>query len=232
MTVDTVYFLIKKVEPNTMKTKKRFIVIASAAGLTAFAGDFLISFILGFFYPNYNHLKMVMSELGTSQSPVAVWINLWWVVFGFLFIIYGIGFGKAFEYRKKSVFIVVLLLILFGLGAGIGAGIFPMDAQDIQTTSVGKLHDVFAGTGFFAIAFVPLISMKIFPRIRFPKFYWLSIGVFVIGVITFALFVISEDASSTGSLLSYTGLWQRFFLLNHYSYLGIISAMMIRNDHV
>jgi hypothetical protein len=59
--------------------------------------------------------------------------------------------------------------------------------------------------------------------------YWLSIGVFVLGLASFVLFVASEDASSTGSLLLYAGLWQRLFLLNHCTYLGVISAIMTRS---
>ena len=58
-----------------VRSKNRFIIIAAVAGLVAFVGDFLVTIALGFFYPNYNHFKLVMSELGTSQSPVAVWVG-------------------------------------------------------------------------------------------------------------------------------------------------------------
>jgi len=213
-----------------VKPKERFIVIAAIAGLLAFIGDFLVSLALGFFYPNYNHLKLVMSELGTFQSPVAVWINLWWIVFGIFFITFAMGFKKAFASDKKSVVIVTLLIMLFGLGAGIGAGLFPMEPGGSETTLTGKLHGICAGIGFLAITFVPLVSLAVFPRKHSPGLYWLSVGVFVLGLAFFVLFVVSEDASSTGSLLSYAGLWQRLFLLNHYSYLGVVSAMMIRSS--
>lgn len=215
---------------QVVKPKSGFIIIASIAGLLAFIGDFLVTLALGFFYPNYNHLKLVMSELGTSQSPVAVWINLWWTVFGILFITFAIGFKKAFASDKKSVVIVTLLIILFGLGAGIGAGLFPMEPGGSETTLTGKLHGICAGIGFLAITFVPLVSLTIFPRKHSPRLYWLSVGVFVLGLASLVLFVVSEDASSTGSLLSYAGLWQRLFLLNHYTYLGVVSAMMIRSS--
>ncbi|MBU1681054.1 MAG: DUF998 domain-containing protein [Bacteroidetes bacterium] len=194
-----------------MKPKSRFIVIASIAGLLAFIGDFLVTFALGFFYPNYNHLKLVQSELGTSQSPVAVWINLWWIVFGILFITFAIGFKKTFASDKKSVVIVTLLMMLFGLGAGIGAGLFSMDPGGLETTFTGKLHGICAGIGFLAITFVPLVSLTMFPRKRSLGLYWLSVGVFVLGLASLVLFVASENASSTEGLLSYAGLWQRLF---------------------
>ena len=60
-----------------MKSNRRFIIASAAAGLVAPLGDFAVTSILGVFYPNYNHFKLVMSELGTSQSPVAMWISLW-----------------------------------------------------------------------------------------------------------------------------------------------------------
>jgi hypothetical protein len=213
-----------------MKPNRRFIVVASIAGLLAFIGDFLVTLALGFFYPNYNHLKLVMSELGTSQSPVAIWINLWWIIFGILLITFAIGFKKAFAPDKKPVVIVTLLIMLFGLGAGIGAGLFPMEPGGSETTLTGKLHGICAGIGFMAIMFVPLVSLAIFPRTRLPRLYWLSVGVFVLGLVSFVLFVASENVFFAGSLLSYVGLWQRLFLLNLYVYLGVVSALMIRSS--
>jgi len=212
--------------------KRQFILAAAVADLVASAGDFLVTIFLGFFYPNYNHLKLVMSELGSPASPIAVWIGLWWVVFGVLFVAFAIGFAAAFAPERKSALVVALLIGLCGLGAGVGAGLFPMDPAGAETTLAGKLHDAFAGVGFFAIAFVPLVSLAVFPRKHMPGMTWLSIGAFVLGLLSFALFVVSEDVPSTAGVLSYTGLWQRLFLLIHYTYLGVIAARMIRSTRV
>lgn len=213
-----------------MQSKNRFITIASIAGLMAFVGDFLVTFVLGFFYPDYNHFTLVMSELGTSQSPVAIWTNLWWIVFGALFIVFAAGLRTTFASEKKSITLVALLIALFGLGAGIGAGLFPMEPGGAETTLAGKLHGIFAGLGFIAISFVPLVSMAIFSRSQDPGMFWLSAGVFILGLASFALFVASEDAVSGAGLMSYAGLWQRLFLLNHYGYLAVISARMIQSS--
>ena len=213
-----------------VKSKSRFILLAAVAGLIAFAGDFLVTIILGFFYPNYHHLELVMSELGTIKSPVAVWMNIWWVVFGILFIIFALGFRKFFTSHKKSVLIATLLILLFGLGAGVGAGLFPMEPGGSETTLTGKLHGICAGIGFLAIMFVPLISLALFPRKSSSRMFWLSVIVFVVGLVSFGLFVTSEDAASGGGLLSYAGLWQRVFLLDNYVYLGVIAVMMIRSS--
>ena len=39
-------------------SRSSFIVAAVGAGLLALAGDFLVTIVLGFFYPGYNHLQM------------------------------------------------------------------------------------------------------------------------------------------------------------------------------
>jgi hypothetical protein len=107
-----------------------------------------------------------------------------------------------------------------------------MDSVGAGPTLSGKLHDAFAGTGFFAIAFVPLASLTVFPRKRMPRMTWLSLGVFVLGLVSFALFVVSEDVPAAAGALSYTGLWQRLFLLIHYTYLGVIAALMLLSSRV
>ena len=209
--------------------KDRFIIIAAIAGLLAFVGDFLVTIVLGLFYPNYNHLEMVMSDLGTSQSPVGAWINLWWIIGGVLFFIFAVGFRMTFAAHRRSATAVMVLIMLFGLGAWICGGLFPMEPGGLETTLAGKLHGVCGGIGYMVIVFVPLVSLVIFPRKRVPGMYWLSIGVFVLGLVSFALFVVSEDVPSTAGILSYTGLWQRLFLLSHYTYLGVIAALMVRS---
>lgn len=211
------------------RRQNRFVIAAAICGLMAGIGDFLITFVLGSFYPGYNHLKLVMSELGTVDSPVALWINLWWILFGFLFIIFALGVRMVLGSTQKPLVAISLLIMVFGIGAGIGAGIFPMEPGGTETTLAGRMHGVFAGIGFLALVFVPMNALTIFPRHRFPQMHWLSIGVFVVGLASFVLFVAAEDSSAAGALFAYAGLWQRLFLLNHYVYLGVLATMMIRS---
>ena len=169
-------------------------MIAAIAGLLAFAGDFLVTFVLGLYYPDYNHLKLVMSELGTYQSPVATWVNLWWVLLGILFIVFALGIQAVFARRKKAALIVTVLIVLFGLGAGIG---------------------------FLGITFVPLVMLILFSRTYSPGFVALSATVLGVGLFSLAFFIASEDVSTAAGILSYPGLGQRLFLLNHYIYLSV-----------
>jgi hypothetical protein len=215
------------------KQQIQFILVASIACIAVCIGDFLVSLALGFFYPNYNHLKLVMSELGTSQSPAAMWINLWWTIFGIFFFIFAIGVRKAFAAYKKSAAVVMVLIMLFGLGAWICSGLFPIDPGGLEMTPTARLHGICGGIAYLAIMFVPLAALGIFSIKQSPKLFWLSIGVFLLGLAFFVLFVASEDAFSVGGLLSYAGLWQRLFLLSHYSYLSVVAVMMMgrHNPH-
>ena len=207
--------------------KSKFLWLASIAGIFVFVGDFLITFILGFFYPNYNHLKNVMSELGTLQSPVSIWINLWWIIFGTFFIVFGIGLRKVFLKHSKTSLWGMILIIIFGVSAWIIGGIFPMESCGLETLS-SKLHGIFGGIGYLALLFVPIVLLLSFHRKENPRKHWASIIVFVLGVITFILFIASENSASTGGIFSYPGLWQRLFLFVNFAYLGMIAVLMIQ----
>lgn len=210
------------------ESSQQFVHSAAVAGMVAFLGDFVVTTALAFFYPGYNHIKLVMSELGTVESPVAMWISLWWVIFGFLFILFAMGFRRAFGSMGGPVTIASLLILVFGLGAGIGAGLFPMDPGGTGTSLYGTLHDTCAGIGFLALQAVPALSTAIFRRRDFPRLHSVSIADFVLGLAFLVIFVISGDTTAAHGLLSYDGLWQRLFLLTHYGYLALIAVQMIR----
>lgn len=209
-------------------SQRRFVAVAALAGWVATVGDVVVSLILGFFYPNYNHVELVMSELGTSQSPVALWINLWWVIFGVLFVVFALGVWRAFASDGPAGVIVALLIAVFGLAAGLAAGLFPMDPGGAEITLSGRLHGILGGIGYLALMVVPLVARPLFPQTRASR--WLSIAAFVLGVVSFVLFVISEDAPSGAGILSYAGLWQRVFLLDYYVYLDVIAVRMLRRS--
>jgi hypothetical protein len=204
-----------------------FVGIAALAGLVAFVGDFAIPFVLAFFYPNYNHLKLVQSELGTKLSPVSIWMNLWWVFFGFLCILFSIGFAQAFAASGGPVRVVATMIIIFGLGAGIGAGLFPQEPGGAETTVSGKLHGICAGIGELAIIIVPLLNLWVFSKVVHPALYWGSLVAFILSAFIFSLFLCGKNAPPRG-VLSYVGLWQRAYFLIVYLYLGTIAVEMIR----
>ncbi len=204
-------------------------IISSVACIIACVGDFLVIFILSLFYKNYSHLKHTISELGTTQSPVSSLINTWWIIYGILIIIFAIGFWKIFySLNSITVTVISILIITLGIGAGILAGIFSADPSGQEITLSGKIHSISAGIGFLAIIFMPLISLSIFTKEKYPYIFLFSIIIQILGMIFLIIIFISGKAYFKDSILGYSGLWQRLFLLNYYIYLVVIALKMFR----
>jgi hypothetical protein len=215
-----------------MITKRTFIIISSIACFTGCIGDFYATFVLGDFYPGYSHLLDTMSKLGTTASPVSEIISLWWIILGFLTILFAVGFSRAFDYNKKYVKIATWLLIFYGLGEGLGSALFKAELVKNTLNIPAILHEVMGGIGIFAILFFPLAMIKIIPRPSAPGFYLLSILVIAVGVILIALFLLPLYYKTLDILAQNKGLWQRLFVLDYYLYLMVIAIKMIKNQRI
>ncbi|MFH1188261.1 MAG: DUF998 domain-containing protein [bacterium] len=205
----------------------KIIKISPLLIIIACIGDFLATFVLGFFYKNYSHLTMVMSELGSSKSPVAIWISVFWVIYGILFGFFGYSFYVVFK-DKKSGRIIGLLLIITGIGAGILTGLFPMQAIGSQVTLVGKIHEISAIIGFFAMAFTPVLALNLFKKkskLRIPL-----IALQILGLLFFGIFIIAENVLNTNGIFQYIGLWQRLYLAVYYI-VFIIFAVILKEKY-
>jgi hypothetical protein len=66
--------------PEGMIKSSNFIIVSAIFCIIACPGEFLALFVLGAFYPGYNHLKDMMSSPGSSVSPVSDEISIWWVM--------------------------------------------------------------------------------------------------------------------------------------------------------
>ena len=207
------------------RSRGMFVQVSAVAGLVAFAGDYLIPFVLAPFYPEYSHMKQVQSELGTIESPVARWMNIWWIVFGLLSIWFGVGYALAFREGSAAGVAAGTLIAGFGLGAGIGAGVCPQEPGGTEFTTRGKLHGIFAGLGEIAITFVPLLNLWLFSRIDEPLLWWASAAAFALIATTFGLFLAGKGGRQ--GILSYVGFWQRAYFLILYVYLGLLAVRML-----
>ncbi len=204
------------------------VLAASGACLLACVGDAVVPFALGRLYPGYSQLKQVVSELGASQSPVAGWMNLWWILFGALMVIFAVGFQRAFPAGSSARYVLMVQFIVFGIGAGIGAGLFPMDAGGSGPTFAGRLHNILSGIGFLAILLAPMVSLQAFPIKEWPWLHWFCVITQITGLLTLGLLLASGRFEK--GLLSYHGLWQRVFLLNYDVYLAGIGLTMMWRD--
>ena len=190
--------------------------------LLATLGDLLVPIIIGVEYPGYNHLIDTISTLGTSNSPVQKFqcINL--IAVGILFIIFSVGQGLAFTQIKWCHRLFVLGIVLFGVGT-ILAGIFPEDPKGIAETISGKIHGIASGLGFIFLILNPLWAIWI---VEFKDLKYVNITLFILAILTFILFVTSENIDS--GILQYTGLFQRLNLTILYGHLILNYIWIIR----
>lgn len=122
-------------------------------------GEFIVPWILERFYSEYNGKIMVMSVLGSPQSPVRLVYNIWLIwLGGFLAYTAGVYFLSL---RVKFPVLAVFMLLsigIFAVGAGLISGFFSVnESKDIATTA-SKIHGVGAAIGFMALLLFPLLN--------------------------------------------------------------------------
>jgi hypothetical protein len=207
-----------------------YIIMSSIACIFACTGEFVALFLGGAFYPGYSQLRDTMSSLGTSVSPVSAEISTWWVIMGFLLIIFGTGFYKAFSGNGQFAKIASWLIIIYGLGEGIGSGAFKAENVAIGMFPSALIHDLLGGIGVTAIIFFPLIVQKVITKNEMPVFTRLSKIVFITGIFTVFLFLFRYLKDENDFFTVYKGLWQRLFMLNSYIYLSAIAIIIIKKQ--
>lgn len=180
-------------------------------------GEFLVPWILEQFYAEYNGKTMVMSALGSPQSPVRLIYNLWLVwLGGFLTYTAGVYFlSLRAKFPVLAVF-VLLSIGIFAVGAGLISGFFSVnESKDIVTTA-SKIHGVSAAIGFMALLFFPLLNGIISFKQKDMIEGIISISSFVLSCVFFACFVMGDKAQFQNTFLKYEGLWERLTLFCMY----------------
>jgi uncharacterized membrane protein len=213
-----------------MKKSAKYINISAVFCIIVCIGEFIALFVLGTFYPGYNHLKDTMSSLGASISPVSDEISTWWVTMGLLLIFFGTGFNTAFSEKGIYAKVASWLIMLYGFGEGIGSGAFKSNHVLNELTNSGRIHDILGGIGVIAILLLPLIMQKVITKNEMPVFYRMSKIVFISGIVTMLLFLFRYLSNSNNFFTIYKGLWQRLFMLNTYIYLTTIAVLMIKSQ--
>ena len=104
-------------------------------------------------------------------------------------------------------FYAIIGIIAFGIGC-IFAGIYPEDPKGVEETVSGKIHGIASGLGFILLILNPLWATFI---ADFNRYRVLNIILFGAGLITFVLFIVSENRNT--GLLKYTGFFQRLNLI-------------------
>ena len=199
--------------------------------VVAMLGDIAVSLVLAFFYKEYSSTKMSISALGNPSSPVRLPFNVWMVLEGLLFLlaipaVYG-------YYHKISGGVTITLAVfiaVFAVGACIFTGFFSVnESKDIVTTA-SKVHGAGSAIGFMLFLFVPLLFAILSFKNGENGIGIFSIICFVLSLVFFALFVMSDKPEFENTIIQNEGLWQRLNLVFMYLPLVIISINRITEN--
>lgn len=158
--------------------------------------EFIVPWILERFYSEYNGKIMVMSALGSPQSPVRlVWLG------GFLAFTAWVYFEVTrVEVPVLSVFIL-LSIGIFAVGAGLISGFFSVNESKEMVTTTSKIHRAGAAIGFMALLFFPLLNGIVSFKQKDIMEGVISISSFVLSLIFFACFVMRNKEQFQNTIL-------------------------------
>lgn len=196
--------------------------------ILACIADFSLLFVFGNQIPGYNQLTDSISTLGRSSSPVVFAVMIWSVFLGIVFIAFGFGFREIFDKSKKTTRNVFWLIGLYGFGEGIISGIFKNDTINGDLTTSAYIHEIIGGIGVVAILLLPLAMNQMFTKEDSPKFFHFSRVVFLIGIVSVLLFSFRIEYFNDTFLNTYSGIWQRIFIINTYCYFMVIALLMVK----
>ncbi|MGV9009729.1 DUF998 domain-containing protein [Brevundimonas sp.] len=103
----------------------------------------------GAVYPDYDHARQFMSELGATGAVTQSKVNAWgYIPNGLLITVFSL---LAAWILKRSALAVAFCLLLAGNGVGMmGAGVYPCDFECSRSdpSAAALLHDLFGGLGY------------------------------------------------------------------------------------
>ena len=189
--------------------------------MAAMIGDIAVSLIFALFYKEYSIFKMSISALGNPSSPVRLPFNAWMVLEGLLFLL---AIPAAYDYYHSIsggiTITLAVFIAVFAIGACIFTGFFSVnESKDIVTTA-SKVHGVGSVIGFMLFLFVPLMIAILSFKNGENGIGIFSIICFIISLVFFALFVMSDKPEFENTIIKNEGLWQRLNLV--FMYLPVI----------
>ena len=203
---------------------ERFRYMSWAGLLVAMWGDLFFSVTLPSRYPGYSRMKDSISALGNPASPVRKIFNLWMFFEGVFFLIdlpvfhmyyHGISEGHTWT--------TIAFIIVFAVGACVFTCFFSVNESKSVITTASKIHAAGSVTGFMLFLFVPLLIALLSFKNSENTLGGFSIFCFVLSLITFVLFVISDKPFFKNTFFENAGLWQRLNLIFMYLPLTVVA---------
>ena len=185
--------------------------------LLTIVGEFLIPWILKHFYKGYDAKKMVMSALGSPESPVRKVYNIWLIWLGiFLSFTSILYFIKAKDVSMILAILQLISILTFAIGAGILSGLFSVNESKDVITVASKIHGAGAAIGFMTLLFFPLLSAILAFEIGDIAFGIVCVVAFVLAIVFFTFFIMGDKKEFKETVFVNEGLWERATLLCMY----------------
>jgi len=180
-------------------------------------GEFLLPCILKHYYDGYDSKIMVMSVLGSRESPVRFVYNIWLVWLGVVLLFTAFVYFIAAKAEFPVISVLLFLSIgVFAVGAGFFSGAFSINENKSIVTLASKIHGVGAAIGFMALLFFPLLQ----GILEFKKtniiLGTVCIVSFILAFVFFVCFIMGDKEQFQNSILKYEGFWERMALLFMY----------------
>ncbi|MGM0167602.1 hypothetical protein IGI39_002586 [Enterococcus sp. AZ135] len=193
--------------------------------ILAIIGDFSLPYYLGQFYPGFDQMTMIISQLGESTSPVQSYFNNGSIVTGTLFVLSSLGVYTFFQSKSKRLAqIVASAIALYGFGDCILTGLVKISDTASFFSPAYFLHAAFSGISMVAMMFVPLL-LAYQASLNQQKFVALFYSICLIASITALILFAAYYLPLVGRLLSSTrGFWQRLSLF--FLYLPALSIAL------
>ncbi len=205
-------------------------LVFSVILLTTILGEFVLPWILKHFYKGYNSKTMVMSVLGSPESPVRIIYNVWLVWLGAFLLFTSILLFEVINAVSSILAILTLISIsAFAIGAGILSGLFSVNESKEKVTAASKIHGAGSALGFMALLFFPLLwgifSFGSGDIIQGA----VCVTSFALAVLFFVFFIMGDKEKFKETAFSNAGLWERlslFFMYVPFLYIAIYNLLI------
>ncbi len=135
--------------------------------------------------------------------------------------------NKAFHPISGGITNTLLsFVVVFAIGACIFTCFFSVNESKDIVTLASKIHGAGSVIGFMLILFVPLLIGILYYKDQNRAMGAVSIICFVIALVFFVLFVMSDKQEFKNTIIDNEGLWQRLNLV--FVYLPIAITAVIR----
>ena len=177
-------------------------------------GEFLLPRLLGRYYDGYNGKTMVMSALGSPQSPVRFIYNIWLIWLGCFLTFTAVIYFLAIKDKFPVLAVLISLSIgVFAITAGLISGIFSVNETKEDVTISSKIHGVSAAIGFMALLFCPLLNGILLFKQQDFTLGVINIFSFILALASFVCFIMGDKEEFKNTALKYEGLWEQITLL-------------------